>query len=51
MLPDFRVRQRDYLLDIARALAEPPLCTNKEQIGEGLEILDYVISLAENGYN
>ena len=22
MLPDFRVRQRDYLLDIARALAE-----------------------------
>jgi len=27
----------------------PPLCTNKEQIGEGLEILDYVISLAENG--
>jgi 4-aminobutyrate aminotransferase len=27
----------------------PPLCTTKEQINEGLEILDFVISLAENG--
>lgn len=27
----------------------PPLCTTKEQIDEGLKILDYVISLAENG--
>jgi 4-aminobutyrate aminotransferase len=26
----------------------PPLCTTKEQIDEGLEILDYVITLAEN---
>lgn len=26
----------------------PPLCTTKEQVDEALEILDYVISLAEN---
>ncbi len=26
----------------------PPLCTTKEQIDEGLDILDYVITLAEN---
>ncbi|HSM26130.1 MAG TPA: acetyl ornithine aminotransferase family protein, partial [Anaerolineaceae bacterium] len=26
----------------------PPLCTTKEQIDEGLQILDHVISLAEN---
>jgi 4-aminobutyrate aminotransferase len=26
----------------------PPLCTTKEQVDEALEIMDYVISLAEN---
>jgi len=26
----------------------PPLCTTKEQMDEGLDILDHVISLAEN---
>ncbi len=27
----------------------PPLCTTKSQVDEALEILDYVISIAENG--